>query len=116
MNNQWFFVMIAHSNLAKTQIILNTNAGLTPAVRQITFTNNWVFDNTFRVQLGGNNSDLILFNGIIARASLILDIYASDVVTLSTYRYGIPRKLTRAQNGPRLHGCTQHPILLQQSR
>lgn len=96
MNNQWFFVMISHSNTAKTQIVFYTSSAVTQAVRQITFTNDWIFDSTFRVQLGGLPSDLVLFNGIIAKASMILNLYGTDVVSLSAYRYGIPSQLIRA--------------------
>jgi hypothetical protein len=98
MNNAWFFVMISQSNASLLQILYYTSSTVTPAVSQIAFTNTWAFDSTFKVELGGTSNDLIFFNGVIARATLVLDFYSNSVTNLNPYRYGIPRKLIRAKN------------------
>ena len=56
----------------------------------------WLYNNTFRIKLGGKPTDSLFFNGKVSQVEFIADFYSDDLATLTELRYGTPSMLIRA--------------------
>ena len=107
MNNVWFFVMISQSDAGLIQYFYYTNGAINPTLAQTEFTTTWQYDSSFKVELGGISNDMIYFNGLISKPTLILDFSSITVNGLNPYRYGIPRFFIRIKNCVRFQRSTK---------
>ena len=96
MTGVWFFVLVSHSNTAKKHTVIQAQDSFKGALLSMDTKDEWLYDNTFRVKLGGKPGDSLFFNGKISQVEFIADFYSDDLGTLTELRYGKPSNITRA--------------------
>lgn len=94
--NVWFYILVSHSTDNKKQIILQAHDSFQGQLLSLDLKDDWEFDDTFAVRLGGAPNTSLFFNGKISQVEFIADFYSEDLATLTELRYSTPSWLKRA--------------------